>query len=125
MAAFVPAGVGGGVDGAVDEEGGDCPPGAPGDEGEVGADAEEQEPEAEVPESGPVAALHDFAHLPAGEPGFPPLLFEAALDAVAIEFDGVAVAAGEAVVSANRLHAHGCFPIENRPIGELKHILRC
>ena len=40
VAGFVPAGVGGGIYGSVDEKGGEGPPRSPGDGGEVGADAD-------------------------------------------------------------------------------------
>ena len=65
-----------------------------------------------MPECGAVAALHDFAHLLAGQIRFPPLFFNATFDSYAIEFDGVLVAAGKPVVSANRLHAHGWSPFK-------------
>ncbi len=113
VAAFVPAGVGRGVDGPVNEEGRDCPPGTPGNDSEVGADGEQEEPEGVVPEGGAVAALHDLSHLLAGEFGLPPCFLHALDDAVIVEFDSVLMAAGEAVVSGDRLHTHGRSPFSS------------
>ena len=110
VAAFVPAGVGGGVDRPVDQKSGNRPPGSPRYDGEVGADGEQDDPETVVPEGGAVTAPHDLSHLLTGELWLPPGFFHPLDDAVVVEINGVLVAAGEAVVSGDRLYTHGSSP---------------
>ena len=110
VAAFVPAGVRRGVDGPVHQEGGDRPPRAPGDDGQIAAGGQKRKPEAEVPEPGTVAAPHDLSHLLAGQFRLPPGLLQPLFDAVAVQFDSVLMTAGKAVIALNRLYAHGWSP---------------
>ena len=98
MGAFMPMGIARGVERAVDQEGGDRPPAAPGQPGDAAAADQQQEPRTEIGESRGVAARHQrLQRLPLDAAG-EPLRLDAILDPGIVERDGGRNSGHESVV---------------------------
>ena len=85
VAAFMPVGIAGGIEGAVDEEGRHGPPASPGEEGDDAAGHEQQHPGSEIGEARAVAAPHEGLQRAGRQPAAMPLPFDPLLDPAVVE----------------------------------------
>ena len=97
MGAFMPMGIARSIEGAVDQERGECPPAAPSEIRDGAAAQEEDNPRPEIHQTGQIAAPHQFPQGGARDARSVPGLLNPALDVVIVERNRSARPPGEPI----------------------------